>query len=56
MKRQSIRLQQVAPGKFAFFLANSDGSEKLVSEILPVGHPEVLLSLSGGKIPCLKAA
>ncbi len=50
MKRQSIRLQQVAPGKFAFFLAKTNGSEKLFSEIMPPWHPEALLSLSGGKI------
>ncbi len=39
-----------------FSWSKADGSGKLVSEELPAWHPEVLLSLSGGKIPCLNAA
>ena len=56
MKKKGVVLQQVTPGNYGFFLVKADGSEKLVSEILPVWHPEVLLTLSGGKMPCLKAA
>ena len=51
MTKTSITLQQITPGMFAFYLVKADGSEKLVSETLPSWHPEVLLCLSGGKIP-----